>query len=106
MATRFADLTHEGRNDQRHDVHHRLRVKTGHTGHHTVTIVNLSVQGFMARSDHDFAIGDRLLVPMPGSGVFEAEVRWSLGGRIGCRLDRAIPIAAFYAMLTIMTPRA
>lgn len=105
MATRFADLTHEGRNDTRHDVHHRLRVRTGHTGHHTLTIVNLSVQGFMARSDQDFAAGDRLFVPLPGNGTVEAEVRWALGGRIGCRLDRALPIAAFYTMLATMTRR-
>lgn len=106
MATRFADLTHEGRNDQRHDVHHRLRVRQGHTSHYTVTIVNVSLQGFMARSDHDFAVGDRIVVPLPGNGVFDAEVRWALGGRIGCRLDRAIPIAGFYAMLATMTATA
>ncbi len=105
MATRFADLTHEGRNDQRHAVHYRLRLKRGHTDYFTATIVNLSVQGFMARCDHDVMVGDRLSVTLPGNGIFEAEVRWALGGRIGCRLDRPVPIASFYAMLAAMADR-
>jgi hypothetical protein len=35
-------------------------------------------------------------------GVIVAEVRWSLGGRIGCELDRPIGMAEYYELLSAL----
>jgi hypothetical protein len=43
-----------------------------------------------------------LRIRLPIFGYVDAVVRWSLGGRIGCELERTIPLAEYYTMLTVM----
>ena len=31
-----------------------------------------------------------------------AEVRWALGGRIGCQFDQAIDLASYYELLSVL----
>ena len=59
-------------------------------------------QGLMARVVGDRPIGERLHITLPVVGVVIAEVRWSLGGRIGCELDRPIGMAEYYELLAAL----
>ncbi|MEH3046898.1 PilZ domain-containing protein [Sphingomonas adhaesiva] len=78
----------------------RLRLEDGSA--HAATIVNVSPNGFMARCDAVVAIGDRVAVTLPVVGDFSGEVRWTLGGRIGCRLTREVPPALYQFALAAM----
>jgi hypothetical protein len=62
----------------------------------------MSALGLMARCDMEYAIGDKLRVTLPVIGSIMAEIRWSLGGRIGCELDRAIELADYYDVLAAL----
>lgn len=78
----------------------RLRLEDGSS--YAATIVNVSPNGFMARCDAVVAVGDRLAVTLPVVGDFAAEVRWTLGGRVGCRLLREMPPALYQFALAAM----
>ena len=86
----------------RDEVHYRIRAFGPDARPLSLLIVNLSAQGLMARSDHDLAPGARLTMTLPVIGVVHAEVRWSLGGRIGCELDDAIDLADYYELLAVL----
>src|SRR3546814_9838042 len=62
--------------------------------------------GLMARCDAGYAVGDRLRITLPVVGVVVAEIRWSLGGRIGCQLDRPIALSDYYDLLAVKSGRA
>jgi hypothetical protein len=95
-------LPDEDRREPRQPVLHRARAVQANGAELPVVIVNVSPRGFMARSDAPHEPGDLLAVHMPVIGALEAEVRWSLGGRIGCRLLRPIDPADYVLMLQIM----
>ncbi|MEN2785366.1 hypothetical protein ACFOKI_12900 [Sphingomonas qilianensis] len=59
----------------------------------------------MARYDDGLPVGARLQIDLPVIGMVDADVRWSLGGRIGCALERAIDQATYYELLSVMAPR-
>lgn len=86
------------RTEPRQDVLHRTRM-TVNGEVRPATLVNISPRGLMARIADDCAPGDRISIELPGIGAWAAEVRWSLGGRIGCRLDRMIGLADYDHML-------
>lgn len=65
-------------------------------------LVNFSAMGLMARCEADVAPGDRLRLDLPVVGAINAEVRWALGGRIGCELDRMIALADYYDLLAVL----
>jgi hypothetical protein len=96
--TAFAD----NRISQRDEVHYRARAFGPDARPISVLVVNLSAQGLMARTDRDLPVGARLRITLPVVGVVAAEVRWSLGGRIGCELDTAIGLAAYYELLAAL----
>jgi hypothetical protein len=56
----------------------------------------------MARCETEIVEGQRLTVTLPVVGRFDAEVRWALGGRIGCRLLAEIPPALYQFALVAM----
>lgn len=62
-------------------------------------IVNISAKGLMARCDIRHPPGSRLRVILPVVGVVATEIRWSLGGRIGCELDHPIELSQYYELL-------
>ena len=90
------------RSEPRNEVHYRARA-TGPDGRalHPV-IVNISARGLMARCDVAYEIGEVVAFQLPVVGRIDGEVRWSLGGRMGCQLDRTIPLADYYALLAVM----
>lgn len=61
-------------------------------------LVNLSAEGFMARTDAAIAPGCRVWLTLPGLGRINAEVVWARDGKLGGRFAEPIdPLAAFHA---------
>ncbi len=92
----------ETRSEPRDEVMHRTRATDGEGNAVKLVLVNVSPSGLMARCDRDPVAGDLLRVVLPIIGEVVAQVRWSLGGRIGCSFDTTIPLKAYYGMLTAM----
>ena len=103
MAMGYAlQVTKDDRALMRDEVHYRARA-TGPDGKSlSLLIVNLSALGLMARADTSYKIGDALRVTLPVVGTIVAEIRWSLGGRLGCELQRPIELANYYDLLAVM----
>jgi len=98
-----AALAYSDRRDvPRDEVHYRVRAFGTDARPVSILVVNMSAQGLMARVDDDRPIGERLHITLPVVGVVVAEVRWSLGGRIGCELDQPISIADYYDLLAAL----
>ena len=61
-------------------------------------LVNLSAEGFMARTDAAIAPGSRVWLTLPGFGRINALVVWAKDGKLGGRFAEPIdPLAAFHA---------
>jgi hypothetical protein len=88
------------RAEPRDEVYHRARMTLDDRRIVPVTVVNLSPRGFMARTEVEVGVGETVSVTLPVVGTVAAAVRWALGGRIGCRLERAIEPRAYHALLT------
>ena len=86
----------------RDEVHYRARAFGPDAQPVTLLIVNISPHGLMARCEASFNEGDRLRVMLPVVGVAPAEVRWSLGGRMGVNFDTAVDLASYYELLAQM----
>lgn len=86
----------------RDEVHYRARATGPDMRPVTLLVVNMSAMGLMARCDVEFAVGDRLRVSLPVVGTVVAEVRWWLGGRMGCELERTIDLADYYELLAAL----
>lgn len=96
----------DDRHEPRDEVFHRARA-TGPDGRSLqLLVVNISARGLMARCEAGYAVGERLTVQLPVIGAVVAEIRWSLGGRIGCQLDRTIPLASYLSLLGAMLKAA
>lgn len=93
-----ADIRREGRED----VHYRARAFGPDAKQLNFLIVNISPHGLMARCEDSFEVGDRIRVVLPHVGPVVAEVRWSLGGRLGCQFDHVIDLAGYYELITTM----
>ncbi len=102
MAKSSALAFREDRATARDEVHYRARAKGIDGRAVELLVVNISAQGLMARCDADFQPGDRLSVVLPVLGAVDAEVRWSLGGRVGCELAKAVGLADYYEVLAAM----
>ena len=102
MATALARPVEDNRALARDEVHYRARAFGPDAQQVSLLIVNLSALGLMARADLPYAVGQRLRVTLPVVGVVVAEIRWSLGGRLGCELDRPIDLADYYELLAVM----
>lgn len=80
----------------------RVRVSDTRGTRLPVLVVNLSPHGLMARVDETIAAGDHLVFHLPFVGPKRAEVRWSLGGRIGCKFAEAIADETYPHVLSLM----
>jgi hypothetical protein len=92
----------EKRDLARDEVDYRARAFGGDAQRVGLQVVNMSAQGLMARVVGDRPVGERLHITLPVVGVVTAQVRWSLGGRIGCELDRPIGMADYYELLAAL----
>ena len=103
MALAFGNLAMaDDRRELRDEVQYRARAFGPDARQLGFLVVNLSPHGLMARCETPFEVGDRLRVVFPGIGSLVAEVRWSLGGRVGCRFERAIDLASYYELLATL----
>jgi hypothetical protein len=106
MATTAARLDEcDQRSEARDPVAFRARAFGADARALSLLIVNLSPHGLMARCDARVAVGERLRIVLPVIGVIVAEVRWTIGGRLGCRLERAIDRAGYYELIAAMMRR-
>jgi hypothetical protein len=94
----FAD----DRREERDDIHYRARGFGPDARPLNLLIVNISPHGLMARCETSFEPGDQLRINLPVVGVAVAEVRWSLGGRLGGQFAPAINLADYYEMLATL----
>ena len=92
----------EDRREERDDVHYRTRAVGPEARQLSLTIVNISPHGLMARCETQLETGDKIRVTLPQAGALAGEIRWSLGGRLGCQFDRAIDLATYYALVAVM----
>lgn len=102
MASRAAVQLRDERVMGRDEVHYRARGYGPDAKQVPLVIVNISALGLMARCDAPYRPGERLRIALPVVGVVVAEIRWALGGRIGCELDRTIDLADYYELLAHM----
>lgn len=102
MSARLAMTAYEDRVEPRDETLYRTRLSTTDGVGRVVTVVNLSPNGFMARSDEAFAVGDAVTITLPVAGTFVAEVRWVLGGRLGCKLTQEVAPALYQFVLAAM----
>lgn len=94
----YADI----RREDRDDVHYRAKAFGPDAKQVALLIVNISPHGLMARCDRDFEIGDRIRINLPTIGTIAADIRWSLGGRLGAQFDSAIDLASYYDLLATL----
>ena len=99
---RTAFAAKEQRQAAREEVFYRTRGTSAAGVPLALLVVNISAMGLMARCDGSFAPGDRIKVLLPVIGITDAEVRWALGGRIGCELDQPIALHDYYALLAAL----
>lgn len=87
---------------RRDEVHYRSRGTLPDGRAVQLLVVNMSARGLMARCEAPLSEGERVRVQLPVAGWTEATIRWALGGRFGCELDAAIPLATYMMMLAAM----
>jgi hypothetical protein len=92
-------VQHDRRESEREEVFYRTRAVANGFGSLPVQVVNISANGFMARSETELPIGHPLTIRLPIVGEIKAEVRWALGGRIGCQFVRMIDFAPYLELL-------
>lgn len=92
----------ERRDAPREEVSYRTRATAAGRGGVPFHIVNISASGFMARTDDPLSPGDSVSVRLPVVGEMRAEVRWALGGRIGCQFTRMIGLAPYLELLGVL----
>lgn len=90
----------------RDEVSYRTRATTAAGETISIHIVNVSANGFMARTERSFEPGAKLTIRLPVLGMVAAEVRWSLGGRIGCQFGRMIDLAPYLELLAELVRNA
>ena len=90
----------------RDEVHYRARAVGPDGKPLSLLIVNMSALGLMARADTSYEVGDKLSVTLPVVGMITAEIRWTLGGRLGCELARPIDLANYYDLLAALVRAA
>lgn len=102
MATNASLALKDHRSTDRDEVHFRANGYGPDAQPLAMVIVNISAMGLMARCDADLKPDQRICIQLPIIGTTSAVIRWALGGRIGCELDRVIDRADYYALLAVM----
>jgi hypothetical protein len=106
MAVGISNLAFvDPRRDGREDVHYQAKA-TGPDGRPTsLLVVNISPRGLMARCEAALEAGDTIRLTLPRIGTVEAEVRWSLGGRLGCEFTRLVGLADYYDLIAVLVKK-
>lgn len=101
-ASDAAGIEQDARGELRDEVYHRTTATLDDGTAMSLLIVNISPSGLMARTIDQAAPGAMLTLTLPVVGRIRAEVRWALGGRLGCRLKRSIGATRYYEMLAAL----
>lgn len=96
----------EQRECEREEVYYRTRAAVAGRGSIPLQVVNISAKGFMARTEADLPVGQIIAIRLPVVGEIKAEVRWALGGRIGCQFGRMIDLVPYLELLGTMVKDA
>ena len=102
MAALALSWASEDRSEGRDAVHHRTRAHHPDGRLLPLVVVNTSAGGLMARCETRVEPGDRLRIDLPVVGAVQAEVRWALGGRIGCRFLATLGLGQYYELLATL----
>ena len=102
MASLAITTTTDDRIEPRDEVLHRTRATLADRRQFPITVVNASPHGLMIRCDAPVSAGEWIKVQLPIAGEVHAAVRWALGGRLGCQLDRPIRTSDYPAVLHAM----
>ncbi len=102
MASKASFVSNDDRATGRDEVHFRAKAFGPDAQPVPIIIVNMSAMGLMARCEADLQPGDSFTIQLPIIGTIGAQIRWSLGGRIGCELDQTINLADYYELLAVM----
>lgn len=102
MARISALAWQDERSVSRDEVLYRARATAPGSRLIKLVIVNISAMGLMARCDDGPSEGERITIALPVVGMIDADVRWALGGRIGCELAAPIGLADYYQLLARM----
>jgi hypothetical protein len=94
------------RQSERDEVFYRTRATVAGLGSFSAQLVNISASGFMVRTETEIAIGQTLSIRLPVIGEVKADVRWSLGGRVGCQFTRMIDLASYLELLAALMKEA
>lgn len=70
-----------------------------------ITLRNVSASGFMGLVSVPIRAGSRIRLVLPVGRAVEADVRWSLNGQIGCRLDGRFSRAQLALLTTLGAAR-
>lgn len=95
----IAGHAQDDRSEPREPILYRTRLAGVDGSEQQATLVNISPGGFMARCDVPHAPGDVITVVLPRLGRVSAIVRWSLGGRVGCQLQRPCGLSDYHRLL-------
>lgn len=99
MTIAAGSLAHDARSELREPVLYRTRLTAADGTERPATLVNVSPGGFMARCEEDYAVGACITAVLPRGGRVAAEVRWALGGRIGCQWRRPLGLGDYHVLL-------
>ncbi|TCP35039.1 PilZ domain-containing protein [Sphingomonas sp. BK235] len=102
MVARSAMMAYEDRVEPRDETLCRTWLFDAGGARHSVTVVNASLNGFMARAEADLSIGERVVLTLPVIGDRTAEIRWSLGGRVGAKFAQELPASLYPCALAAM----
>ena len=94
------------RDAPREEVYHRTRATRPGSPAVPLQIVNISASGFMARTEAALEPGATLSPHFPVIGERAAELRWALGGRIGCQFRRPIDFPDYLELLAALARNA
>lgn len=89
----------------RDEVEHRTRAVAPDGRTVTFLVVNVSPQGLMARCEAHIEPGNLLRIQLPILGDTGAEVRWTMGGRVGCQFHQPIADPDYVPLVTAMRAR-
>src|SRR3712207_1957256 len=69
--------------------HNLIWIATLHCNHDSVPVRlrNISSEGAMLETKHDFPVGTEVLLDLEQAGTAFAKVRWAKGGQIGLKFD-------------------
>lgn len=97
-----ATILGERRAEERFNVTLKSALIVGGQINSAVTIINMSMTGFLAEAQSRYFIGTPVSVHLPGIGEYNAKARWSGNNMLGCEFINQIPEDVFYDLLDII----